>query len=104
MASLTINEAMVWLKTLRERHNELVQLRNENSHTTRRRYGIAADKEETTTPTYDVVKLDAQVSNLAKEIRLLDQAIKRTNGKTPVDGYEQDDAVLGSLEAAAVSK
>lgn len=101
MTTLTINEAMVWLKTLRERHSELVNLRNENSHTRTRRYGIAADKEETTTPTYSVVKLDALVSTLAKEIRLLDQAIKRTNGKTPVDGYEQNDAVLGALEEAA---
>jgi hypothetical protein len=35
---------------------------------------------------------------LAREIRLLDQAMKATNAKTVVEGYDQDDAVLGELE------
>ena len=36
-------------------------------------------------------------TRVAREIRLLDQALKATNAKTPVDGYSQDDEVLGEL-------
>jgi hypothetical protein len=36
-------------------------------------------------------------ARVAREIRLLDQALKATNAKTMVDGYDQDDAVLGEL-------
>ena len=46
---------------------------------------------------YDVKALDKAVTRVAREIRLLEQAMKATNAKTPVEGYEQDDAVLGEL-------
>jgi hypothetical protein len=38
------------------------------------------------------------VTRVAREIRRLEQAMKATNAKTFVDGYDQDDAVLGELE------
>lgn len=98
MAELTINEALVWMKTLRERHTELVQLRNENSKETTRRFGLGGDKEVTTKPVYDVKVLDKMVGRVAREIRLLDQQIKSTNGVTKVLNYSQDDVVLGELE------
>jgi len=41
--------------------------------------------------------LDRLVTRVAREIRLLEQALKATNAKTAVDGYSQDDAVLGEL-------
>jgi len=34
---------------------------------------------------------------MAREIPLLEQALKATNASTTVDAYEQDDAVLGEL-------
>jgi hypothetical protein len=46
---------------------------------------------------YDVQFLDRLVTRVAREIRLLDQALKATNAKTLVEGYDQDDAVLGEL-------
>jgi hypothetical protein len=46
---------------------------------------------------YDVKVLDRLVARVAREIRLLDQALKATNAKTTVEGYNQDDAVLGEL-------
>lgn len=97
-SAITVNEALTWLKTLRQRHDELVALRNENSHETTRRYGMGGDKEITKQPTYDVKVLDKMVTRVAKEIRTLDQQIKATNGSTMVVGYVQDDAVLGELE------
>ena len=98
MAGITINEALVWMKTLKERHAELVQLRNENSATTTRYLGAHADKEVVKTPSYSVRTLDRMVTRVAREIRLLDQQLKATNAVTPVLGYERDDAVLGELE------
>jgi hypothetical protein len=37
------------------------------------------------------------VTRVAREIRLLEQALKATNAKTVIDTYDQDDAALGEL-------
>jgi hypothetical protein len=37
------------------------------------------------------------VTRVAREVRLLDQALKATNARTIVEGYSQDDSVLGEL-------
>jgi hypothetical protein len=97
MAQITINEGLAWLKTLKKRHEELVALRNDNAHRERRFYGAAADKEIVKEPVYDVKVLDKIVTRVAREIRLLEQALKATNAKTNVDAYSQDDDVLGEL-------
>lgn len=94
---LTINEALGWQKVLRQRHTELVELRNENSHTTTRRYGMGGDKETTTQPTYDVKALDKLVTQVAREMRVLDQQLKATNAATAVLDYSQDEDVLGEV-------
>ena len=98
MANITISEALGWQKTLKERHNELVGLRNENAHNERRYLGANADKVIEKTPVYDVKKLDVLIGNVAKEMRLLDAALKKTNATVNVVGYSQDDAVLGVIE------
>jgi hypothetical protein len=95
--TITITEALTWLKTRRERHTELVGLRNENSATITRRYGVGGDKETTREPTYSVKDLDRLVTQLAREIQKLEQGIKNTNALTQVIGYERDDAVLGEI-------
>ena len=41
--------------------------------------------------------LDKLVTRVARDVRLLEQALKTTNAKTMVDGYDQDDTVLGEL-------
>ena len=46
---------------------------------------------------YDVKLLDKAVTRVAREIRLLDQALKATNAKTVVEDYDQNDAALGEL-------
>jgi hypothetical protein len=98
MAKLTINEGLIWLKALKQRHGELVGLRNDNAHRETRWLGAHADKSVERTPVYDVRALDALVGRVAREIRLLETAIKRTNAATIVEGYEQDDAVLGEVQ------
>lgn len=99
MAKITINEALNWKKTLGERHAELISLRNQNSAHVTQYYGANADKTRETKPQYSVVKLDRMVARLAREQRLLDNAIKRTNAMQVVNDYDQDDTVLGELEA-----
>lgn len=95
--NITINEALTWLKTLRERHTELVSLRNENSATVRRFLGAHADKETVREATYSVKDLDKMVTRVAREVQKLEQAIKVTNATTTVTGYDKDEAVLGEL-------
>jgi hypothetical protein len=97
MAQITINEGLAWLKTLKKRHEELIDLRNDNARRERRFFGTAGDKELVKEPVYDVRTLDRLVTTVAREIRLLDQALKATNAKTIVEGYEQDDGALGEL-------
>ena len=98
MAQITISEALGWQKTLQQRHSELVGLRNENSFNERRYIGANADKTIEKTALYDVKKLDALIANVAKEMRLLDAALKKTNATVNVVGYDQNDAVLGQVE------
>jgi hypothetical protein len=97
MAPITLNEGLAWLKTLKKRHEELIALRDGNAHRERRFFGASADKEIVKEPVYDVKALDKAVTRVAREIRLLDQALKATNARTIVEGYDQDDAVLGEL-------
>jgi len=93
---MTISQAIGWLKTLRERHTELVNLRNTNSHREDRLFG---DKQTIKRePTYDVKKLDKLVNKVAMEVRKLDEAIKETNAKTEVIGFKKDENALGQVE------
>jgi hypothetical protein len=95
MAQITINEGLAWLKTLQKRHEELLALRNENAHRERRFLGSSADRELVREPVYDIKVIDRMVTRVAREVRLLDQALKATNARTIVEGYSQDDSVLG---------
>jgi hypothetical protein len=97
MAQITLNEGLAWLKTLKKRHEELIALRDGNAHRERRFYGATADKEIVKEPVYDVKGLDKSVTRVAREIRLLEQALKATNAKTVVEDYDQNDAALGEL-------
>ena len=41
--------------------------------------------------------LDRLVTRVAREIRLLEQALKTTNAKTVIEAYDQDDTALVEL-------
>lgn len=100
MQKVTISELLGLQQTTKTRYNELVSLRNANSHEERRYYGANDDKVIEKKPTYSVVKLDKLIARLAREMRLQDAAIKKANATITVDGYEWDDTILGELEAA----
>jgi hypothetical protein len=97
VAQITLNEGLAWLKTLKKRHEELIALRNENAYREHRFLGSSADRELVREPVYDVKSLDRAVTRVARDIRLLEQAMKATNAKTVIEGYDQDDAVLSEL-------
>jgi hypothetical protein len=93
--TMTLDEALRWMTTLKARHAELVSLRNENSKDKSRYFGdreVAVEK-----PVYDVKALDKLVNNVAKEVRRLDEAIKKTNTLTQVVGYEKSEEALGEI-------
>jgi hypothetical protein len=95
---ITISEAIGNLKMLKDRHEELLALRNKNAEKETRFYGANADKSKEFEPVYDVKKLDALVTNVAREIRKLDTAIKWANSKTVLANYDWEDSVLGQVE------
>ena len=95
MAHITISEGLGWLKTLRARHAELIQLRNANGSKVTVDYN---NRQSTTVPEYDAVKLDEMIAALARDIRLCETGIKRTNAKTHIEGYDYNDAILGELK------
>lgn len=97
MAELTINEALGWMATLKERHAELVNLRNQNSRDEVRYLGANADKQIERKALYDPKALDKIITAVAREMRVLDMAIKRTNASVKVLGYSQNEDVLGEL-------
>lgn len=90
----TISECLGWLKTLKARHAELIQLRNVNSAEVDVDY---QGKTTTRKPLYDVKELDKRIAVLAREIRLCDTAIKAANGQTIVKDFQVDDDVLAEL-------
>lgn len=92
---MNISEALGWMKTLKSRHAELISLRDANSATRIHRYG---DNSQEVKPEYDVKALDKRVTLLAREIRLLDEAVKRANATTELPNYSRSDDVLGELE------
>lgn len=93
--SLTVDQALRWIGTLKARHTELVSLRNTNSKDESRYFG---DREVVVNkPVYDIKILDKLINNVAKEVRKLDEAIKQTNAATTVIGYEKSEEALGEL-------
>lgn len=97
---ITINEGLSWQKTLKTRHAELVKLRDTSAKRTMRAenpYDRTSPMQLVDEPTYDVVSLDKTIAGIARELRVLESAIKHMNGKTVLENYEQDDKVLGEL-------
>ncbi len=94
---ITISQGLSWKNTLKERHRELVSLRDANSSTRTRRWGETKD-DVVETPIYDVKHLDKMISRVALEIRRLDDAVKVTNASTIVIDYAKDEGILGELE------
>lgn len=79
---ITINQALVLGKTIRQRLGELQTLRNSVSSKETRWTG--ADRTEIT-PQYDLKELDKRVVELENFIYFLDSSIKQSNAVTLVE-------------------
>lgn len=91
---ISISEGLGWLKTLKERHAELVKLRDTSAAAVEMDF---QGKSTRRVPVYNALALDKVIATLSREIRLCDTAIKTTNGQTEVKDYQLDDDVLAEL-------
>ena len=97
MSKITISQGLTNLKSLRERHAELLALRNANAVKETRFFGANADKTKEIDPVYDVKKVDQLVTRIAAEIRKLDAAIKEANATCELN-HDWNDDVFGQVE------
>ena len=99
--NMTISDAMVLQKTIRERMNSLSSIRNQNVTRTRTfsYLGGGEPKEQVTIePQYDPKAVDAKIVELEGMLFKLDTAIKKANAKTEI-GIEVDiDKVLEPIK------
>jgi len=95
---MTVNDALVLIKALRQRQASLESLRDKVS--TEDRY-LYAEKEKIQTPKYDVVSVDEKVVRIGNAILDLDTAIKRSNAKTELDITIDRGDLLSPLERSA---
>jgi hypothetical protein len=91
---MTINEAMVLMKSLRGRLGELSNLRSEVS--TKTRYFGATEK--AVEPQYDVVAVDHKCVAIENALRKLDAAIKKSNALTQIDIEVNEDELMSPLQ------
>ena len=99
---MTINEAMVLQKTIRQRVSDLSSLRNANAVERNTYYRIGNDveekKREELKVQYDPKKLDAKIVELELFLFKVDTAIKRANAKAEVDIVADMDKLLAPIE------
>ena len=92
---MTVNEGLSYMKALKARHKELVELRGANK--SERMYMRETKENYIEKPAYDVSAVDKKVMAVAKEIRLLDAAIKNSNAKTQLADFTSDETALQGL-------
>ncbi len=93
---MTVNEAMVLIKALRERIGDLKQIRLSVTvkSKTRRIYGTETSEEDNE-PQYDAKAVDKKITELQNFLFLADAKIKQSNARTEIDL----DADVGNLLA-----
>jgi len=87
---MTINEALVLVKALRGRMNELREIRNVSLVS--RRYLAGEEMREVVEPRYDMKTLDKMIVRIENFLLKLDAKIKQTNALTMLDGVSEEEA------------
>jgi hypothetical protein len=82
MAEITINEALVLQKAVRERLNELKTLRTTVS--TKESFLFAREEKKIIEPQYDVKAVDRKMTELQLFLLKSDTTIKRSNATTVI--------------------
>jgi len=98
--SMTVNEAMVLQKTLKERLAELRNLRSSvaTEKTTTYPWHDSEKKVEEIKVKYDIKVLDKRVTELELALYKMDAAIKQSNAKTEIAITADVDKLLAPLE------
>lgn len=98
---MTISEGMVLAKTIRERINSLIQLRNLNAVERKTFYlrdtGENKQREEVV-PKYDPKLLDQRIVALETTLFKIDTAIKRANATTNIGVEFNIDEILAPIQ------
>lgn len=90
----TVNELMVVMKAVRERMNDLKQVRSSVS----RRTNYFGTKEYAEEPQYDVKLVDKRITELQNFLLMADSKIKMSNAVTSVDIKVDIEELLKPLE------
>jgi glutaredoxin 2 len=92
MAQKTVNYLLAMEKSLRERLNQLNELKTQSA----RRTFYDADKREE--PTYDIKKVDQKITAINKALFEINHKIKESNAKTTVEVELSYDDLVSELE------
>lgn len=85
MKQVTVNYLLAMEKSLRERLNQLNELKVQVS---KRAYWEDKNKQEE--PTYDVKEVDKKITKINKALFLINHKVKESNAKTTVDAQDID--------------
>jgi hypothetical protein len=91
---VTINKALVLGKVIRERMNDLKQLR---SNVSTKRTSLFGERQDVVEPTYDIKELDKQILKLQKMAFELESTIKEQNNITMVEFRYEDSDLFTSI-------
>jgi len=96
MAQITINEALVLQKAVRERLNELRTLRNTVAN--RESFLYAREEKKVVEPQYDVKAVDRKMTELQLFLLKSDTAIKKSNAQATIRLDFDADKLLDSIQ------
>jgi len=96
---LTVNEAMVLMKAIRERVGDLKNIRMNTTVKSKTRRGFGENQyEEETEPQYDVKAVDRRITELQNWLFIADAAIKQANARTEIKVEADVEKLLAPLE------
>lgn len=93
---MTINEAMVLTKIVRERMADLKTLRSQLS--VKERFFLRSSDEKITEPQYDVKAVDQKITQLQNFLFRTDSRIKQSNALTKISIDADIEALLEPLQ------
>ena len=96
MSDITINEALVLQKAVRERINELKPLRQAVAN--RESFLFAREEKKVIEPQYDVKAVDRKIAELERFLLRTDTAIKRSNATATIQLDFDVDKLLDSIQ------
>jgi len=96
MSDITINEALVLQKAVRERLNELKSLRSTVAN--KESFLFAREEKKVVEPQYDVKLVDRKMTELQLFLLKSDTAIKRSNATATIRLDFDADKLLSSIQ------